>query len=463
MSINPALVYLSLPGFASTNDARRGIKAYEGVIAGASGQFADMGLSRVLMGINPSFTPLPPVSAYAATLGATAAVLALRKSKRSGHGESIEVPLASALLEGLVDKAMQVENYPDRYKSPSEREIERRLAVGEPMNMAYEDIQELLDPCYRSYFCADGRPFYVVCAFHKHHVAKALKLMGLWEDMKAEGLPEFDAYLPVDQWPEGQECTLGAYPFSPYWAKTISTGLKRVFKTRTAFEWEEIWGKAGIPAAAHRTTEEWLQSEHALTSGLVLELDDPTIGTTRQMGNMTWLAQSADTAIRKSPAPAFDADRESIMGILDEAVQARSIRPEIDTSGWLSGIKILDLTNVIARPTIASTLARFGAEVISVNPIEPTMDPWNTIIFGLQAGRGKRVGTTLQALREENLQLENGGKPERDLLTGIVRKESKGDQFAFYLRVSFITIPEPSGLISISNNPLARIKSLSFL
>jgi crotonobetainyl-CoA:carnitine CoA-transferase CaiB-like acyl-CoA transferase len=142
MEINPALVYLSLPGFSSRDSALSSTRAFEGVIAAASGQFTDMGLSRVLMGINPSFTPLPLASAYAATLGATAAVLALSKRKQTGSGERIEVPLASALLEGLVYNAMYVENYPERYKSPREREIERRRSTGEPMNMAYEDIQE---------------------------------------------------------------------------------------------------------------------------------------------------------------------------------------------------------------------------------------------------------------------------------------------------------------------------------
>ncbi len=390
MNINAALVYLSLPGFSAADSTRSGTKAFEGVIAAASGQFTDMGLSRVLMGINPSFTPLPLASAYAATLGATAAVLALRKSRQSGRGESIEVPLASALLEGLVYNAMQIENYPQRYKSPREHEIERRRAAGEPMNMSYEDIQEYLDPFYRSYFCADGRPFYVVCASHKHHVTKALKLMGLWQAMQAKGLPDFDAYLPTSQWPEGQECTLAAYPFSPSWAKIISTELKRVFQTRTAFEWEKVWGDAGIPAAAHRTTKEWLNSEHALASGLVLELDDPKLGKTRQMGNLVWLSQSAEKAMHKNAAPLVDADREAIMNILDEAVKPKPEQADVDTEGWLSGVKILDLTNVIAGPTIASTLARFGAEVISINQVEPGMDPWNTIIFGLQAARGKR-------------------------------------------------------------------------
>lgn len=390
MTANPALVYLSLPGFSSRDDKLSSIKAFEGVIAAASGQFTDMGLSRVLMGINPSFTPLPLASAYAATLGATAAVLALTKRKRTGSGERIEVPLASALLEGLVYNAMYVENYPDRYKSPREREIERRQAAGIPMNMKYGEIQEFLDPLYRTYLCADGRPFYVVCASHKHHVVNALKLMGLWDELQADGLPNFDAYLATDQWPEGQNCTLTAYPLSPKWAKRVSAALQKIFKTRTAFDWERIWGEAGIPAAAHRTSREWLHSKHALTSGLVLELEDAELGRTWQMGNLVWLTQSAKKALDKSGAPMADANHDEILKILDEPVRAKPGQKNTDDGGYLEGIKILDLTNVIAGPTIASTLARFGAEVISLVPTEPTMDPWNTVIFGFQAGRGKR-------------------------------------------------------------------------
>ncbi len=59
---NPGLVYLSLPGFAAADTARAGLQAWEGVIAAAVGQYTDMGLNRILMGINPSFSPLPLAS-----------------------------------------------------------------------------------------------------------------------------------------------------------------------------------------------------------------------------------------------------------------------------------------------------------------------------------------------------------------------------------------------------------------
>ena len=61
---NPRCIYLSLPGFASGDDDEnlRGLKAFEAVVLARAGVFADMGLNRTLMGINPSYSPLPLVS-----------------------------------------------------------------------------------------------------------------------------------------------------------------------------------------------------------------------------------------------------------------------------------------------------------------------------------------------------------------------------------------------------------------
>ena len=390
----PGLVYLSIPGFSSKDEARAGLQAWEAIVAASIGQFTDMGLNRILMGIDPSFSPLPLGSAYATVLGATAVTLALYAREQSGQGEAIEVPLAAALLEGLAYNAMHVENYPDRYKSLREREIERRRAAGEPMDMDYKDLQEFLDPFYRTYVCADGRPFYVVCASHAAHPVKCLQVLGLWEEMEAAGIPQVDPYVSIRDWPEGVDCTLPAYPLSRPWADKVAAGMKAAFLKRGAFEWEEIFGRAGVPGCAHRTTQEWLGSEHALASGLVLEVDDPQYGIMRQAGNVAWLAGDAERVVRKQAAPRPDADRDAVLASLasSDPVAADPVERPAETGGraWLDGLKIVDLTNVIAGPTIASTLARFGAEVIAIDTIKPTLDPWNAIVFGLQANRGKR-------------------------------------------------------------------------
>ncbi|MEO5653508.1 MAG: CoA transferase [Marmoricola sp.] len=379
---NPAIVSLSMPGFASTDPELANLAAWEAVIAARTGQFTDMGLNRRLMGINPSFTPLGLASAYGAAFGAMAVLFALAARDRNG-GEHIEVPLAAALLEGLAYNCEQIEDYPERYKSPREVELDRRTAQGLPMDLEFEALSEFLDPFYRTYPCADGRGFYVVCCSVARHPRRALETLGLG-DLLAE-LPDFDPYLDQADWPA--EWSLRSYPVGTRDRDRVSAAMKAAFLTRTSKEWETLFGTARAPATAQRSTAEWLADPHALASGLVLEVHDPRHGRMRQMGNVAWMADDGQASVKK-PGPLLDDARGQLDAILREPV--RPAPAGTGTSGWLDGLKVLDLTNVIAGPTIGSTLARFGAEVTLVQPVVASVDPWNTVVFGLHAQRGKR-------------------------------------------------------------------------
>lgn len=420
---NSNLIYLSLPGFASTDADLAEIPAWEAVIAARTGQFTDMGLNRRLMGINPSFTPLALASAYGATFGAMSVLFALAARDQNG-GDHIEVPLASALLEGLSHNCAQIEDYPERYKSPREIELDRREAEGLPMNLTYEELSGFLDPFYRTYTCADGRGFYVVSGSVATHPRRVLEVLGLHELL--EELPDFDAYLDTRDWPA--EWSLRNYPVGPSDRARISNAMKEAFLARPAHEWEELFGAAKAPATAQRFTREWLADPHALASGLILEVNDSRHGLMRQMGNVAWLASDMDVAEKKS-GPITNNARRHLSSILAEPPRQRKTGPEGDETekGWLEGLKVLDLTNVIAGPTIGSTLARFGAEVTSVQPVEPSVDPWNTLIFGLQAQRGKKSvllnlssGDGRDALerliRETDVVTMNGTDAQRDKL-----------------------------------------------
>ncbi len=289
---------------------------------------------------------------------------------------------------------MAVADNPERYKSLREREIERRRANGEPFDMQYADLQEFLDPFYRNYFCADGRPFYVVSASHTLHPLMVLDLLGVTKQVLDMGVPQVDAYQASTEWPPGVDCTLASYPLSKTWSDRIAPILKEAFLHRSSAEWETLFGAAGAPGCAQQITQEWLNSEHALASGLVAEVDDPVYGRMRQAGSLAWLQSDADKARHKPASALLDFDRATILEELRSETEAAgapaSVGASTPTSAWLDGLTILDLTNVIAGPTVASTLARFGAEVISLDAVKPTFDPWNTIIFGLQANRGKR-------------------------------------------------------------------------
>jgi crotonobetainyl-CoA:carnitine CoA-transferase CaiB-like acyl-CoA transferase len=390
------LLYLSLPGFSAEDADHAGIPAWEAIIGAAVGQFTDMGLNRVLMGINPSYSPLPLASSYAAVFGALAVVLALYARERDGLGDVIEVPIAAALAEGLAYNSMRVDPLPARYQALREAEIERRRAAGAALDLDWEAVQRLLDPLYRSYSCADGRPFQSVCVSHRRHALDLLELTGLREEAENAGLPMFDPYLSSHDWPPRADCTLFAHPLSQRWTEWLAPRLASAFAGRPSAEWEDAFTRQALPGAAIRTTREWLADPHALTSGLVLEVEDPALGRVRQLGNVAWLAADAEAAMIKDPAPALDADRDAILAELDERdaatdenAAAAVTEPSERRAAWLDGVTIVDLTNVIAGPTIAATLRRFGAKVIKVDAPVPTFDPWNTILCGLQSNRGK--------------------------------------------------------------------------
>lgn len=379
---NPNIVSLSMPGFASTDPELRDIAGWEAVIAALTGQFTDMGLNRRLMGINPSFTPLGLASAYGAAFGAMSVIFALNARDRFG-GEHIEVPLASALFEGLAYNSELVENYPDRYKSPRELELERRAHQGLPNDLDYAQLSEFLDPFYRTYTCADGRGFYIVSCSIITHPRRVLQVLGLG-DLLAK-LPDFDVYLDQADWPE--EWALRSYPVGARDRVWLSDAMKAAFLKRPSHEWEALFGAAKAPATAQRSTREWLADPHALASGLILEVNDPRYGVMRQMGNVAWLADDAEEALQKRAGPEVDEFRQELSKLLSEPSRKKPVAH--GNGGWLDGLKVLDLTNVIAGPTIGSTLARFGAKVTLVQPVSPSVDPWNAIVFGLHAQRGK--------------------------------------------------------------------------
>jgi crotonobetainyl-CoA:carnitine CoA-transferase CaiB-like acyl-CoA transferase len=384
-AVNPGLVYLSLPGFSAADETFADLPAWEGVVAASMGQFTDMGLNRVLMGIEASYSPLTLASAYAAVIGAMSVTLALRARLTTGVGDCVEVPLAAALMEGLVYNSLGIENLPERYKSLRELEIERRRKEGLPMNLRYEDLQQFLDPFYRSYKCKDGRPFYVVSEAHANHSIRALQVLGLWEEMQAAGVPVADPYLSVSEWSEGVNCTLKAYPIAEPWAGYLSRKMAEKFLTKDSFEWEKLFGEAGAPAAAHRTTQEWLHSEHAHASGLVMPVHDPVHGDMLQPCPVAWLESEEG---RFSVGATSDLKTSEASGsFFDTRAAAHSASST--TTPWLAGITVLDMTNVIAGPTIAGTLTRFGARVIKLDAAQPTFDPWNTVACGLYANLGK--------------------------------------------------------------------------
>jgi len=104
---------------------------------------------------------------------------------------------------------------------------------------------------------------------------------------------------------------------------------------------------------------------------------------------MVWFEESAEEMLAPAGRRWVEVDK-ALAALRALPTKLPRPRPRQENAGWLDGVRILDMCNVIAGPHSVSYLARFGAEVIKLDPASPNYDCWNTVIFSLSHGRGKR-------------------------------------------------------------------------
>lgn len=334
---DPSIIYLHMPNFSSSDNEYVNVDDYEENIMALSGLYIDSGIDRKLMGIPVSYTQLPLASTYGSVYGALAVVASLNK----GGGDVIEVPLASALMDTLIYNSIDYD-CPELYNSKKKRTSET--------NLDYYKVQKLKDPFYCHYICSDGRPFYLVSLGHINHQLRALKVLGIEKDVEQLQIPIIDSYSKPG-W------GLGAGQVGDKWIKPLKTLMKRAFLTKPAFEWELLLGDIGVPSSSHRTTKEWVDSEHANDSGLIIRENNLIYP-----GPISWVQSDESSKSSKSTK------HKHVPNTLN----------------------ILDMSNVIAGPTIASMLSRFGANVTKIDLPNPIYSPDITIIYGAIANVNKK-------------------------------------------------------------------------
>lgn len=342
---HPRLIYCSLPGFASDHP-RAGAAAWEGIVAAATDTYRPTPYGPPGQ---PVYTAIPISSNYAALLGAIAAAMALIARERDSLGQRIEVPLFDATFTAIGAFGLTVVDGPT---GPGPKDL---TGGGH-------------------FQTADGR-WVNFSTFHPRHLEWFVDALGL------------------TAWREEGVADPGRLARSPDRRSELRRRLRELFRTRTAQEWEDLVNGCGGPLAICRTTAEWIAHPHALASGAAVEVDDPDLGPTIQAGIPTRLVRTPGWVA--GPRRPLNADRAAVLteltAPLPRSPEPRTLNPA--PSGPLAGVRVLDLSNVLAGPTAGRTLAEYGADVIKINsPREPGGD--DPVLISrrhVDLNRGKRT------------------------------------------------------------------------
>ena len=240
IKINPRIVYCSISGFGQ-DGPYRDLPGWDPIVASITGIYT----SQAGQESPPLYLVAPLPSYYTALMACFSITTALFAREATGKGQRIDVPLLAGILgaasPGLLD---------------FEGRINRIFGVRD---------QQGGSPLYRLYQGSDGKWFFLglgnLVFFAKFAVA-----MGHEEwlmDERFEGAP---------------------FLIMPPQSTELIAMLQDIFLTKTRDEWLEFLRAADIPCAASGTVEEYLDDPQVIANGMVVEVEQPGVGTVRQMG-----------------------------------------------------------------------------------------------------------------------------------------------------------------------------------
>ncbi|HUS96751.1 MAG TPA: CoA transferase, partial [Hyphomicrobiaceae bacterium] len=324
--LNPRLVSCSITGYGEHGPYRDEPAVDELVLARAG----------VLSGL-PGFRPAPVYAVHplpstgAALLAALGIAAALYQREVSGLGQ----PVATSLLAGALIYHPKVDG---EHLTPN----------------AFQTNPYGSAPFYSVYQCADGEWIQLGCV-HAGFIARAARLMEIGElladPVYGKGI------LPQTREADGH----------------LRSAVARVMNTRSYDDWAGIFEANDIPFARSRFTQDGLDDPQVRHNEMVVRLNDPEVGPIEQMGAPIKLSATPGRAGHPRSA-----EPVGIASLLTQKTEQGWPRQFTDASTGdqslpLSGVRVLEITNLIAGPIAGRLLADLGADVMKLEPPQGDM------------------------------------------------------------------------------------------
>ncbi|MFH1466347.1 MAG: CoA transferase [Pseudomonadota bacterium] len=342
---NPGLISCSIPAFAP-GDPREGLPDYE-VIVAALGYLFEKPIGA------PQVHDFPLGSVLAALFASNAVMAALIARPRTGRGQHVSAARVHADIFAQVVLVLMNTGIPRGFL---------------PLKMVGT-------PFMGSWKCHDGRYIYLHISLPAHN-ARILEI--LEEHGYRDEVQELRGILSEETMRDPSQ--VKSIPE----AKAIKAVYERIFLTRPAMEWEQVLG-GELCCIAVRSVEEWIPASIEAGMADAGSVDDPVFGELLVPGASVTVEEHPP---RIAPRAAVEAGPllarwEAEAGV-HGPVPGRPLEPGLHHP--LQGLRVADLSRVIAGPCAARILAELGAEVLSIQ--QPTRLDW-ALTFHLLFNAGK--------------------------------------------------------------------------
>lgn len=352
-AVNAALVSCSISGFGLTGPSAD-VPADDWLVMARAGIFRDQpGWERD--GKRPIFRSCPDGSYFAGMLAVQGVLAALRARDLTGRGQRVDTNMLQALTcrqnpqvryilregeELPAEGAASTETVPDAINPLAHHRDPREVSV---IGMMVE--------------CKDGR--WIMHSLTEPHFfpawIEAIDFEWIWEDERFKGAPH--------QFPDDDT------------KAELVVLLQERMKEKTSAEWiERYLANGNVCADVIQTTQDALRHPQVVAAEDTIELDDPRVGRTLQIGPLAKLPDAP--AVVRGPAPEPGEHTDEVLGahVTPVSVPAAS-RDRL--AGPLDGITIVEAAYYYATPFATALLAELGARVIKVEPVHG--DPYRLL------------------------------------------------------------------------------------